>query len=83
MYKRQPDKIRELMSTHHAILADSIAVGDSEGDIPMLEMVEQPIAFNPTKELFEHAREAGWKVVVERKNVVYQLEPGHGSFLLA
>ena len=80
---RKPDKIRELMSVHHAVLANSIAVGDSEGDIPMLEMVEQPIAFNPTKELFEHARAAGWQIVVERKNVVYELEPDDGSYLLA
>lgn len=54
-------------------LEDSIGVGDTESDIPMLEMVEKPIAFNPNRKLLEHARKRGWKVVVERKDVTYEL----------
>lgn len=53
--------------------AGSIAVGDTEGDIPLLELVEQPICFNPNQTLYGHARMQGWKVVVERKDVVYEL----------
>jgi HAD superfamily hydrolase (TIGR01490 family) len=55
-------------------LEGSIAVGDTEGDISMLEMVENPIAFNPNKSLYRYAKRAGWKVVVERKDVVYEIE---------
>jgi HAD superfamily hydrolase (TIGR01490 family) len=55
----------------------SIAVGDSGSDIAMLDAVEQPIAFNPDQKLFDAARAAGWRIVVERKNVVYQLSPSH------
>lgn len=53
-------------------LAQSIGVGDSEMDIPFLKMVEYPICFNPNKKLFNHAKREGWKVVVERKDVVYK-----------
>lgn len=51
----------------------SIAVGDTEGDIPLLEVVETPICFNPNMRLYMHARRAGLPVVVERKDVVYTL----------
>lgn len=54
-------------------LEGSVAVGDTESDIPMLEMVETPIAFNPNQKLYEHAKRRGWKIVVERKDVVYEL----------
>ncbi len=52
---------------------ESIAVGDTEGDIPMLELVDRPICFNPNKVLYTAAAERGWEVVVERKDVVYEL----------
>ncbi|MGH7175699.1 MAG: HAD family hydrolase [Minisyncoccia bacterium] len=54
-------------------LEGSIAVGDTESDIPMLEMVERPIAFNPNANLYAHAKRRGWEVVVERKDVIYEL----------
>jgi HAD superfamily hydrolase (TIGR01490 family) len=79
----KPEYLRGLVAKHDASWQDSIAVGDSESDIPMLSIVEQPIAFNPTKELFEHARNHGWKIAVERKNMTYELEPQDGSYILA
>lgn len=51
----------------------SIAVGDTEGDIPMLESVERPICFNPNQSLYTHAQRMDWEVVVERKDVIYEL----------
>jgi HAD superfamily hydrolase (TIGR01490 family) len=54
-------------------LAGSIAVGDTESDIPMLEAVETAIAFNPNKKLFDHAKRRGWKIVVERKDMIYEI----------
>lgn len=53
-------------------LAGSVGVGDTESDIPMLELVEEPIAFNPNAKLHAHAKRRGWKVVVERKDVIYE-----------
>ncbi len=53
-------------------LEGSFVVGDTESDIPMLEMATTPIAFNPNAKLYQHAKRRGWKVVVERKDVIYE-----------
>jgi HAD superfamily hydrolase (TIGR01490 family) len=71
---QKPLYLNTLVEKHGAIRAGSIAVGDTESDIPMLSVVEKPIAFNPTRTLFEHATAAHWRIVVERKNMIYQLE---------
>ena len=65
--------IRRAAEKEKLLLADSVGVGDTESDIPMLDAVEQPICFNPNAKLFAHAKRAGWKVVVERKDVIYEL----------
>lgn len=54
-------------------LKGSVGVGDTESDIPMLELVDTPIAFNPNKKLFAHAKKRKWKIVVERKDVIYEM----------
>ncbi|OGG62060.1 hypothetical protein A2766_02675 [Candidatus Kaiserbacteria bacterium RIFCSPHIGHO2_01_FULL_58_22] len=54
-------------------LAHSIGVGDTETDIPFLEMVARPICFNPNMKLYRYARRMKWEVIVERKDVVYEL----------
>jgi len=51
----------------------SVAVGDTEGDIPMLESVARPICFNPNKALYNYAKLTGWPVTVERKDVIYEI----------
>lgn len=62
----------------------SYAVGDSGGDIAMLEIVENPIAFNPDEKLKAKAIEEGWTIVVERKSIAYTLERGpNGTYVLA
>ncbi len=53
--------------------AGSIAVGDTEGDISLLSSVEMPICFNPNRTLYDAARQAGWPIIVERKDVVYTI----------
>lgn len=53
--------------------AHSIAVGDTEVDIPLLEVVSRPICFNPNKQLFQYAKRMNWEVVVERKDMIYTL----------
>ncbi len=54
-------------------LKGSIGVGDTESDIAFLKMVERPIAFNPNKKLYAYAKKNGWEIVVERKDVVYEV----------
>lgn len=51
----------------------SVGVGDTESDIPLLQMVEHPICFNPNQVLYTHAKRESWEVVVERKDVIYEL----------
>jgi HAD superfamily phosphoserine phosphatase-like hydrolase len=51
----------------------SIGVGDTEGDIPLLESVDIPICFNPNMFLYSYAKERKWPVMVERKDVVYTI----------
>jgi len=53
-------------------LNDSVGVGDTESDIPFLELVKHPICFNPNQKLYKYAKKKGWKIVVERKDVIYQ-----------
>ena len=55
-------------------LKTSIGVGDTESDIAFLEMVAHPIAFNPNLELAKYARKKGWRIVVERKDVIYDVK---------
>lgn len=54
-------------------LAHSIGVGDTESDIPFLEMVAKPVCFNPNAKLYKYAKRMKWKVIVERKDVIYEL----------
>lgn len=54
-------------------LEESVGLGDTLSDIGFLEMVETPIVFNPNRALFEVAVERRWPLVVERKDVIYNL----------
>lgn len=84
---RKHTLIHEYIETHPALgltLVDSVAIGDSSGDISMLELVDRPIAFNPDQALFEAATKNGWQIVIERKSLAYTLEKGtDGALILA
>lgn len=54
-------------------LSDSYGIGDTESDIGILRMVEHPIAFNPNQNLKSVAEQEGWRIIVEKKDVVYDL----------
>jgi len=45
--------------------AKSIAVGDSENDIGMIELVENPLCINPSFELKKYAEKKGWVVCTD------------------
>lgn len=76
-------ELEYLIAKHELKIDGSIAVGDSLSDAPMLAVVENPIAFNPDKRLFDKAKQNGWKIVIERKNVIYNLEHHDKSYILA
>lgn len=75
--------LQRLLDKHQLSIADSIGVGDTLSDVKMLEMVDNPICFNPSQELYEEARLRGWKIVIERKDVVYELTRPDNTFILA
>lgn len=75
--------VKNLVARFNATYENSYAVGDSRSDAQMLELVENPIAFNPDRNLFTLAQENRWKIVLERKNVIYELENTDGTYLLA
>lgn len=52
----------------------SVAVGDTEGDTAMLSLVGRPIAFNPNMHLAKIAKRKKWRIVVERKDTVFELK---------
>lgn len=74
--------LKRLIAGHNLTTKGSLAVGDSPSDVAMLELVDNPIVFNPDKKLFGVATERQWRIVVERKNMVYELEPYHGTYTL-
>ncbi len=79
---KKPLALKKLAEKYNASYESSIAVGDSDGDISMLTAVKQPIAFNPNKLLFQKAAASGWPVVIERKNMVYELAPTVSGYQL-
>lgn len=83
-YGQKARILQEYVDAHGLSLENSVGIGDSKGDIDMLELVDRPIAFNPSEELLELALAKGWEVVIERKNIAYHLEKdSHGSVVLA
>lgn len=65
--------LRRAMEKEGLTLRGSIGVGDTESDIRFLRLVERPICFNPNRLLYRAAKRNDWKVVVERKDMVYSL----------
>ncbi len=66
--------VKRVVKKEGLTLNGSIAVGDTESDVSMLEMVEQPICFNPNSQLYKQARIRDWSVFVERKDVIYKVQ---------
>lgn len=80
---RKANIAKEFVKKHNLSYVDSYAVGDSAGDIDMLEIVEHPITFNPSEELLGAAQKNNWLIVIERKNIAYELKKGTNGYVLA
>lgn len=65
--------VRRILEKEDLTLKGSIGVGDTESDIPFLDMVETPICFNPNSALYRYAGIMRWKIFVERKDVIYEI----------
>lgn len=72
--------ISEFLEKYDVDLDSSYAYGDTVGDLSMLNMVGNPIAINPNRELILKIREnrelfEKITIIVERKDVIYKLRP--------
>jgi len=69
---------KELMvryvKNHDLSFKGSIGVGDTESDVGFLQLVERPIAFNPNSKLAQIAKKRKWTVVMERKDLVIEMQ---------
>lgn len=65
--------VSRVLQKEAVTIEGSVGVGDTEGDISLLQSVATPICFNPNQMLYTHAERMGWKVVLERKDVIYEL----------
>jgi HAD-superfamily subfamily IB hydrolase, TIGR01490 len=70
--------VLEMAEKHDIDLSQSYAYGDTNGDYSMLQLVGNPVAVNPTRELLSHIEnddqlKEKFTVIVERKDVTYRL----------
>jgi HAD superfamily hydrolase (TIGR01490 family) len=65
--------VRQYAAENKLTLGDSYGIGDTESDAKFLEIVENPIAFNPNLNLKKIAESKGWRIVVEKKDVIYEI----------
>ncbi len=56
-------RLRGWLAEHHEDLVDSWFYSDSHNDLPLLELVDHPVAVSPDAVLASHARVRGWPVV--------------------
>jgi HAD superfamily hydrolase (TIGR01490 family) len=70
---RKGEVANQYISENNLTLEDSYGIGDTQSDADFLELVENPIAFNPNQNLKDLAEEKGWRIVVEKKDVIYEI----------
>lgn len=75
--------LNNMIKKHHLSQNNSYGVGDTLGDQYILNFVQKPIAFNPNQELYELAVQKHWTIMIERKNVQYQLNYLNDHYELA
>lgn len=64
--------VKQFIAENNLNLVDSFGIGDTESDAKFLELVTYPVAFNPNLNLRNIAQEEKWKIVVEKKDVIYE-----------
>lgn len=72
--------INELVKQYDIDLKESYAYGDTAGDFTMFKMVNYPVCVNPTREILhkvlnDDVIKEKIQIVVERKDVTYNLKP--------
>lgn len=60
-------RLRQWLGQHGKTLEGSWFYSDSHNDLPLLEMVSNPVAVDPDKTLALHAEKAGWPIISLRE----------------
>jgi HAD superfamily hydrolase (TIGR01490 family) len=61
--KEKADRLTEYCKKRNAIISDSWYYGDSISDLPVLELVGNPVCVNPERKLKREALRRGWQVL--------------------
>lgn len=64
--------VKQYATEQNLTLDGSYGIGDTESDASFLDIVDNPIAFNPNLDLKTIAEKKRWQIVVERKDVIYK-----------
>jgi len=56
-------RLLQWLDAHGENLAGSTFYSDSHNDLPLLEMVDHPVAVDPDDTLADHARARGWPII--------------------
>lgn len=78
--------IMHYVKKYNLNLAECFAYGDTSGDLSMLNLVGHPFAINPAKKLLNRIYENSelmdkLTIIVERKDVIYELNPKNMRFI--
>lgn len=65
--------VKQFVAKNDISLVDSFGMGDTQSDASFLEIVDFPVAFNPDLNLRRIAEEKKWKIMVEKKDVIYEI----------
>ncbi len=74
--KNKGHVVEQYVYEHKLTFEGSYGIGDTESDISFLKLVAHPIAFNPNQNLKAVAEQEDWKIVIEKKDVIYEVAPG-------
>jgi HAD-superfamily subfamily IB hydrolase, TIGR01490 len=55
--------LKDWLNSSHETLAGSCFYSDSHNDLPLLRLVDKPIAVDPDEKLLQAAQEAGWPII--------------------
>jgi len=61
------ERLNQWLAKNHRNLDGSCFYSDSHNDIPLLEIVDTPIAVDPDESLTQHAQNRGWPIISFRK----------------
>ncbi len=61
------ERLNQWLEENNRTLGESWFYSDSQNDLPLLEMVNHPIAVDPDPTLAEHAAQRGWPLITLRQ----------------